>query len=422
MGQQIWNSRGADDSEYVVTVETEKNIAYEYRRKSAFGKLASDMSETTQSGQADDSVDVGTTAVIWTKEISEGDEVRFTLEQNMYGSPTFGDAEVRTGNYLAYLHQNIYLNKLDTPAIPLQEEMSRQRAASVIKNPESRIRRQLTMYFAEQYSFDCIEAILKGSSMNLRAPENIGGRALNLGLGAGIQVSPEHIIVAGTGIVSGTPGTAAYEVLVAAAFDNLDKTDTDHRISRGFIQEVRDAIDDLKIKGTPVNGKEKWYVPIDTSLLTRITKYGGELATLWAASRERAKSNPGFGYDPFELDDFIFLPEPYLKKYRPDETQAAASVVQWGPQVTYDPRNVTSTSSIMLAMILGEQALLEAHKGAVDVTMEKGRHGKGKELAGHVRQSFQRSRWTPKDGRTGITLNQSSVLLAFADPGNTFGV
>ena len=422
-GQSIWDSRGASTNEYITKVMTEKNMAHEYRYRSAFGKLSKPMGQmTVGSGPEQRSEDVGVSAAIWSKEITTGDEVRFTLQQRMKGSPTFGDAEVRTGSYLAYLHQNIYLNQIDTPAIPLPGAMSNQRVRETIANPESNIRAEIPMYLAEQYSIDAIEAYLRGSSMNLMAPKNIGGRAIDIGLGAGVQVSPENFIVAGSGVVSGTSGTTAYETNLAAALDGLNSATTTHRISRGMIHELRAQVSQFKIGGIDVGGVEKWYCPIDPILLSRLTAVGGDLYLAWRDAAQRGDKNPVFGHGALEVQDFIFFPEPWLQTFRPDKTQATAGVVQWGPSLTYDRRELTSSSTIMLCMVLGSGALLEGHNGSVSITSEVGKHEKGMEISGHIKQSFMRSRWLPKDGRTDTVLNQSSMCVAFAEPGLTFNI
>jgi hypothetical protein len=226
------------------------------------------------------------------------------------------------------LHQNIILNKLDTPAIPIPEEMSRHRVRETIANPESNVRKEIGIYLAEQYTYDCLEAHLRGASMNLRAPKNIGGRAIDLGLGAGVQVSPENFIVAGTGVVSGTSGTSAYETNLAAAFANLNSATASHNISRGFVHELRAQITQFKIGGIDVNGQEKWFCAIDPILMTRLTDPTGALYVAWRDAAQRSMENPVFSHGAIELENIVFFPEPYLQQFRPDATQAGLGRLQ----------------------------------------------------------------------------------------------
>lgn len=415
-GQVTWESQGTGTYDYIVPFETEKNIAHEFRFRSAFGKLSKPMKTmTVGSGPEQRELDVGESAAIWSKEITSGDEVRFTLEQNMRGSPTYGDAEVRVGDYLAYLHMNIMLNKYDTPAVPVIEEMSAMRVKEVISNPESRIRGQLTMYCAEQYTYDVLDGFWKGMSRNLSEAKANGGRALDIGLGAGVQVSPENFVVAGSGFVSGTGGTSAYETNLLNDLSGLEDTAGDY-ITRDFIHNLRYAAGQRKV--APIaseDGRETWYCPCDPHLLARLTKPGMPLHEAWKMARERSEKNPVFGHGSLELDGFIFFPEERLKQYRP----VLSSSILWGSNAP-DKREVTVASSIALMMILGNGSILEGHNGSVSITYDDGRHGKGKTIAGHVKQSFMRAVWKPKDGRTGVRIQQGSMAAAFYEPGLEF--
>lgn len=417
-GQVNWDSRGAGSKEFVVEVETSKNIAKQFRFRSAFGKLSRPMkSVTIGQGQEENIMDIGASACIWSKEITTGDEVRFTLEQNIGGSPTFGDAEVQIGDYLAYLHQNIILNKLDTPAIPVQGEMSRQRVRAVIGDPNARIRSEITLYLAEQYVYDVLDGHFKGASMNLSSSRTLGGRALDLGLGAGVQISPENFLVKGDGFVSGVSGTTGYETAVETALGTLAAGD---EIDRDYVHQLRVALTDAKIAPTNLAGSmdPKWYAPTDPDLMSRMTQPGGALAALWLDARERARTNPVFGHGAIELDDIVFFPEQRLKQYRP---KLLGPGIVWGTN-SQDRREYTPdpTDNIALMVIMGDGAMLEGHNGSVDITFEGGFHGKGQSIAGHIKQSFMRARWRPQDGRTDIVLNQSSMTIGFFETGPSF--
>jgi len=415
-GQVTWESRGYGTNDYVVEVETSKNIHKQYRFASNFGKLSRPMkSETVGQGESARTLDVGQSSCIWAKTIKTGDEVRFTLEQNMDGTPTYGDAEVKVGNYLAYLHENVILNKLDTPAVPVQGEMSQHRIKAVIGDPESRIRSEISKYLAEQYVYDVLEGHFRGASRNLMADRSLGGRAIDLDLGAGVQVSPENFLVKGDGFVSGTSGTAAYETSLETALATLGATDL---VDRAYMHTIRDALTSKKIAPTTMGeARDKWYVAVDPDLMRRMTAPAGALATLWASSRERSTSNPVFGHGSVELDDMIFFPEQRLKQFRPVLSNPG---IAWGTN-SENRRNFTTSSVMCLMVVLGNGALLEGNDGMVDITYEKGFHGKGATISGHIKEAFMRGRWKDKDGRsTAVRLNQSSMTIAFYDAGPTY--
>ena len=69
---------------------------------------------------------------------------------------------------------------------------------------------------------------------------------------------------------------------------------------------------------------------------------------------------------------------------------------------------------------MGQQALMEATAGKTKITKWEGKHDQGMEIAAHIKQSFARTNWKPRDGRNAPTLNQSSVLCLFWTPDSLF--
>lgn len=428
-GQAVWNGQYPQDTEnnYITRFETSKNIAKEARWKSNFGRLSKEMSmDIVGQGPDKTTKDIGNDAAIWRKTITSGDECRFTLEQNMKGSGTYGDAEVRTGDYLAYLQQTVILNKTDTPALPIPEDMSRQRVQETLGKSDAPYRKEINRWMSEEYVYKVLDGYFIGASTDLMSPKNEGGRALDLGLGAGVQVSPENAIIAGTGIVSGTSGTTQYETQMAAALANLNPANTAHRITRYFLQELQQAAIQLKIKmidGQANNGGRLFFF-CDPMIVHRLSAVDESFYIANRDGNKRSDANKIFGlHNAIELDDFVIIPEARMMQYRPNKAAADAGTVQWGPQPRYtDRRDSAIEGNILLGMIWGEGAMLEATNGAIDITMETGRHGKGKELSGHQKQSVMRSIWTAKDGRGNDTrLNQQSMMVAVAEPDLSFG-
>ncbi len=415
-GQTTWETQGTGTDDYVVEFETEKNLHYEFRHMSAFGALSRPMRMETGPGYPEQGKDIAQSSCIWTKEIPAGDEVRFTLEQNMRGAPTYGDAPVKMGDYLAYLHANIILNKLTTPAVPVQEEMSQHRIRRILANPQSNIRQQLIRYLNEQYVYDILDGYIKGASQNLLEATATGGRALNLGISAGTQVSPQHFIVAGSGFASGTAGTAAFETNINTDCGALSDTTGDY-ISREFIHNLRYALTEKKIAPAMLEAGSQgmWYAACDPHLLARLSDPAGQLHQDWQQARERAKTNPVFGHSSVELDNIVFFPEERLKQYRWVDS---AGTNVWGADIP-DKRDLTVSSNVALMLVFGNGALIEGHSGEVKVTYDKGFHEQGKSVAAKVKQSFMRARWIPKDGRTGVTLEQGGLMCAFYETGLT---
>lgn len=418
-GQATWESAGTGSKDFIINPETEKNMSYEYRHKSPLGKLSKAVkTKVVGEGPERREIDIGQSACIHSKEIATGDEVRFTMEQQLRGAPAYGDAKVPTGDYLAYLHARLFLNQIKTPAYPLQEEMSEQRVKDVIQNQESQLRNAISMYLAEEYVLEAYTGMLRGASPNLLAAKVDGGRAIDMGRGAGVQVSPQHFLVAGDGFVSGTAGGNTFEANIKTKLGTLTDTAGDY-ISREFIHNLRAALSQKKISPTTMNdgGADKFYAMCDPELLTRLTHPNGELYKAWRDAEARGSKNPVFGHATLEIDDIVFFPDPWLKKFRPDIS--GAGDVVWGVNQD-DKRDFEPTSKLALMVILGNGAMLEAHNGAVRMTTDTGFHGDNRTIAARIKQSFMRARYEPKDGRTGINVEQGMMVCAFYEPGLQF--
>lgn len=418
-GQATWESQGTGSKDFIVSFETEKNLSYEYRHQSILGKLSKPvMKKTVGQGQQAREIDVGQSAAVWSKEVTTGDSVRFTLEQQLRGAPTYGDSAVQVGDYLAYLHAEVFVNMVKTPAFPLQEEMSAQRVADVITSQESQLRNSMTMYLAEEYVLEAYAGILRGASPNLLAAKVDGGRAIDLGRGAGVQVSPQHALVAGNGFTSGVAGSAGFETNLVTDLGTLTDTASDY-ISREFIHNLRAALTTKKIgpiSNEVSGGRAMWYAACDPDLMTRLTDPNSSLYKAWLTAKERGKDNPVFGTGAIELDDIMFFPDPWLKKFRPDISSGS---LVWGTSAE-DKRDFTPTSNIAPMIIFGNGALLEAHTGTVKMTTDTGFHGDNRTIGARVKQAFMRSRYIPKDGRTGINLEQGCMVAYFYEPGPSY--
>ena len=189
-------------------------------------------------------------------------------------------------------------------------------------------------------------------------------------------------------------------------------------IKRGLISDLRDYVTDRKIAGLDSGSTEKWYIAVDPSNMRVLTREGGELYDAWKVGHNVKKNENVYSYGYIELDDFVFYPDPYLKKFRPTG-YTGGNEVTWGSD-NRDMRDVTVASNWCPFLIMGQQALMEATSGKTKVTKWEGKHDQGMEIAANVKQSFARTNWKPKDGRNTPVLNQSSALCLFWSPSSVF--
>ncbi len=413
-GQADFQSAGQSKG-FMVNPLLETKMFHEARVKSVVGKLASFVDDQGQGLGPEAAKGELPMTVMLSKLITTGDEYRFHLEQNLSGAVSFGDNRPKAGDYTAYLNARLFLNQIKSAVFPIPEAMSRQRMAGVISEGEfpANLKRQIETWFAEQYTLDFYSSLLRGASNNLMAPVAIGGRALDMGLGAGVQISPAHFIAAGNnGFVSGVSGTPTYETNMISAVSSLVDSD-DHRISRRFIFDLaHGAMQDFQI--LPSLPGEKYAVACDPALLADLKVPGGAYYDDLKKGMERGASNPIFNNQEIQLDSFVFFPDPWLKKFRP---KIVSNALVWGQNEadwSNDKRRFTSDSNVGLMAFLGSTAMLEATNGAVKITTDAGFHEDGATWGGRLKDAFMRTRWTPQDGRAlaADTLIERGLVVA----------
>lgn len=442
-GQNTWKSQatgtksdGVDvGKNFMVQAVLEKNMYKEYRDYSALGKLAKPVKGRMIGDKQMRDMDVAASSVVVSKTITSGDECRMSLVRNITGATTFGDTPIADGDSLAYMHATMFLNKTASPAFQLTEEMEKLRAQDLVAGEESELRQQMTFFFGEEFTHEAYRGLIKGRSLNLGASFKDGGRNIDLGRGAGKALSPSRIVALGQGqIVEASDSTTteldAYEGRIEAGLNAMLATiktnPLNGRITKATVTEIRNYLIKQKIKGVMVGGKQKWYVMCDPAIITDLTKEGGELWEAWKISLHHDKNSEIYdGVGHIELEDLIFVKDPFLAQFRPSvEVDGGGAgvntvftnsdgTVKHGCDELRNPRTYTPESTDVIApmLVLGEHALLEANNGALKVMKEEGKFEQGASIAGTIKQAFMRSRFLPKDGTTEKELNQSMAMF-----------
>lgn len=402
-GQSQFPSAGQPGG-FMVLPHIEAELFHESRQKSIVGKMSMLLKSDEDIGNGPYSGNNLDAAAILTKVLEEGDEYRFQLVQNIKGSATFGDLPPGKGDYLAFLNAKVQMNMLKIPAVPILDKMSLQRIKGALAEGKltDEIKNQIKMWFAEQYVLDFYFTLLKGASPNLLAPKAQGGLGyvVSTDLGAGVQVSPQHFVVAGSGYVSGTSGTAAHETDLVTKLSTLDN-DASKQLSLSFLHNFDASLTARKLlpmAGGPMNdGKEEYVCPIDPDLLVGLTAPGGQLYEAYQKARERGKSNPVFSNEEVQVGRLRLVPDEWIKKFRP---KVVGGAVVWGQNdQSNDKRDFVSDSTTGLMFTVGRNAVLEATRGDLHFTFKEGDHEVGSEWSAQSMQSFVRTRWAPTDGR-----------------------
>jgi hypothetical protein len=447
-GQTVWNSRAnLNQNEFVIEAMIGTEMSYEIRQRGAFGKIAkyvAGMTVNNSNKVREDGLE--THGVIKSQTITSGDEARFSLVRNLDGTVTYGDAPVRDGDYLAFMHANMKLNALRTPAYKLTEEMAKMRASTLLQNEEGEIKKQVELFLAEEYNYECYRGLLCGQSMGLKAALEAGGRAQDIGrgltsAGVGKNISIPNVVVLGVGELSGPTAStsAALDTFEAAIGTNIQTQQGLGAglggISMGLIQDLRRWVVSKKIRGFDMGGQEKWFVPCDPGIIAQLTKLDQSVANSWSALQanlyqgSKDQNAPHISHGFLDIEGFIFYPDYTLEQFRPSitagnpaEVAGDTQAVRWGCAELGNPRNYTraAADTTALMMILGPDVLLEANNGSVKSTRDEGRHEQGQSIAFHLKQACMRTRWLPKDGTTVPELNQQSALVLARVPNLSF--
>lgn len=388
---------------------------------------------TTEVGEE---VDISNTSVIQTKEITVGDEARFSLVEDLGGMPTHGNQPVRQGDYLKFKHDLVRVNMFDTPEYQFLGEMDQQRFATLMGNMEPEMQTQLANYMAVWNDVSLIQSLLCGADRGLL---NSSDGGLNMTLmnapSAGYCISCKNTYVGGHGMVTWNDTRATYEAAIGTEIYDLEDASsygfslTSHEIILNQLTSV------LRFKETQYRGKTlRSICLIDPWLLKRlmVRNTNNTWYNLIKDADLRGPANRMIERDnPIMIDGVLYIPCDWLRAFRATGEDGAQPT--YGASITSDPQTyiatADATSKKCCAIYLGAKAVLHAQTrkvygagsnakkgGRFWITPRYGDHGKGGGWAGHTKFGFKRYEPEAKDGRTAYH-NDTSLVAWFYDPG-----
>lgn len=417
-GRGHYDSIGGDYDEQT-SFDFQKQLYYQARARHILTPLGSTKGGVNQMG-AFEGGDIQ--SVIDRQEITEGDMVRFTLEENIKGKVTYGDSAVRSGGFLSYKNKECRINNIDTPAIQVPGEMSQQRVKRSVGEISPAVRRQVIDYMNEQDEFEFIPALLQGASPALLKDQTEGGLGVSLGsgngAGAGVPLMNKWFYTPDTGFCTYSSTPATFNSTVNDAVNGVDAAAED-RVSLAMLDIIRAKMDDIYFNPATFMGmKFKALAACDPDTMWRIK---GLFADWNKYAMPRGKDNPLWSTkDIIVYNEIAYFAWPNLKKYRP-AYNAVTGVPDFGPVTAdVDPRSYTPTSQKSLILFMGGGAVLEGYNAGIDVTEEVGKHKKSREFSGHKKCGYIRGEWYSKDGRAASadnTENRSLIVAVFDEPG-----
>lgn len=382
-------------------------------------------------------VDVLNSNIVQSKpHLNNKDECRFTLIKDLYGEPTFNDEEPRSGGYLSFLHDGVYLNEFHSPEYDYLGEMDTHRLENSVPNLKAHYKEAIADYAAEWLDISGLEALLFGADRgNLLTSD--GGRGMQLmnATAAGETLSCKNTYVAGHGWVAWNDTRATFEANIGTEiYDLID--DSDYGWSLNLHHAVtRTLASSKKFKKAELYGKQiNGIVLTDPWIVARIQERtsGNDYYNMFKDAGKRGKDNPVINSSKaIVLDGWVYVSCEWLRAYRAYGNDGVKPT--YGAGITNDPRTWIDTygdTYKKCAMIfLGARALLNAssekvyteklsqqNAGRIYFTTRKPVHTGGGGIVAHMKQGMKRYEPEAKDGTTEYQ-NYSTAVIWTYDPG-----
>jgi len=423
-GQAVWEDHGTGVNDYVVMPEIVKGLQYEATFKSLFGRMNGPREVKSAKiihGGGSITIDAGNDSPVWQKGMDEANMARFTMREENRGMATYGDAEVKPGDFAQYKQSQCHVRQVDSPAYPVVGFESAQNVKRVINDLVTVEKSNIALWQSKELDFDAFRALYCGASRGLLDMQN-GGKGIALNGAAQGQIrSCFNTYVAGqAGLTTPSTNATTHESTLAALLNGLTNAastaftyDTHKRISY--------LIDSLYIQGVRIGGQEYRAVALidefNAYRLRENTVGATSLTSLWAQATERGNDNKAlYGRGALVLDDILYLPVHQMKFFRPS---VSGGVVSYGAGMNQDPRSkaFVNNSNITTTIVLGRGALLRGHRKAGGwFTAKEGDHGKGASYCFHYHDGWVRNEWYTKDGRDEMS-NDSSLVVFNYDQG-----
>ena len=357
-------------------------------------------------------------AVIRRKQITEGGYFKYSIQEHMTGMPTYGDAPHNPGDYLDWKNIYAYVNRIKSPAIPIQGEQVQQRIKMSIENIPSRAKTEVIEWCAEQMEIEFLYSLLYSASPSiLKAGAELNfSPGVNAGAGVGVPLMNKHFYTKAGGMLTYSTTPATFNTTVNNAINSMTSSSSS-TIALGDLQYIRSYMDDQKFFPVKLNGKKYKSIALcDSELWHRLKNLMG---SGFQYAQPRGWDSPLYGVDyVLEYDGFLFIPVPNLKKLRPAYS-AANGYPTFGPGMNSDLRTYTPAGYEAMIIFVGMDAVFEGYNNSIKVKTNEGKFGDGMDIAADMDLGYVRGEWYSKTGRTddNAVKNYSTVVGVWYEPG-----
>jgi hypothetical protein len=421
VGQKNWadDRKDVTENNYVVKSGIFPNLYYAAELQTDFAKLNGPRELRTaknihRPGQMQ--IPDGKDSPVHAQNCDENNTVVFTLREPNTGMATYGDAPVKTGGFARYMHTEVNVRVVSSPAFPVVGYESQQNIRRVVKDLVAVEKDNIARWISQEMDLDAYRAIFHGASRGLLSRED-GGMDVRLegATAPGQYRSPLNTLVASEDDV--TPirrDVTAHNTELAQLLLNLQDTDA-HYFTYRTHELIGFLINKLGLAPVKIGGREyRAVVLTDEWNIYHLRDRTGPLSEMWQNATPRSDTNAAiYNQDWLRLDNILYVPTRKLSYFRPSVNNG---VITYGVGMDIDPRSKTynNTSNYLPSIVMGAGALLRGtRKGEVKITVEKGPHEKGLEFAQHYQDGWRRPDWFAQDGRTDDTslMNDSSFVV-----------
>jgi hypothetical protein len=417
-GQVNWQDAGSEQNAHVVQKAIARGLYYAAAMNTLFGRLNGPRELVTQKVIHDGGtkiIDAGNDSPVWKKSNDENNRAVFTKREPNTGNMTYGDADVKAGDFADYMHNECNVRTVRTPAFPIvgfesADNFKRVVAVNQLVTVE---KENISRFVSEEQDFDAFRALLMGASRGILTSQD-GGMGISLvGANAGQMRVPTNTLVAGNDDLTGVRwGAADHNALLATAIaNNLQSTSDSTRFTYDTHKAISYQVDQLGFKPVRVGGSQYRAVAIIDEWNIHNIRLDPILLQIWREATERSAQNKAlYSRGEFVLDDILYIPAQQMRFFRP-LLDASNNVVFGAGMGDPRPKSFRNNSNMLMTIVLGAGAVLRGTRSDTAMfTTDTGRHQIGLEVSYKYQDGWRRSDWYTADGRQEIA-NDSSLVV-----------
>jgi len=427
-----WDKASKEYNSGIVQPEVVAQIYMKSQAESIFSTLGGGrvIAESVD-GSNNVTIGSGKDSPIFEKTLSQNNTAIFTMEEELEGMPTYGDASVRPGNAPNYMHAQIQARSIWSPAYPihgyeLQDNMKR---VIPLNTHVARRKNSMGVWAGREMDLDGMRASLYGLSRGLYLDTD-GGKGTEL---YGTDAATRYRVPFHTFVPSGTATDTRLDKVSNAVSaqthnENLRSRLVDLNSAVGTYNTkftfdthrgISEIVRKLRLRPITLNGQKLRAVVLMDPRNFHSLRKDPELVELWTHATPRDMKNFAiYSRQAIELDEILYLPKELVSWFRPVVTTTGNSGVRFGVGFDVDPRSegfeesVGSGSNLTMSIVMGAGAL---RRGRRKFDMSFKEHNapfdKGKEIAMTWDDGWMRNEWYAKDGRDKVYCDSSFVVF-----------